>query len=47
MLWEEDRAMELLDLLEAMELGLDMVQLLLEEPGMGIPEELAKELWGR
>ncbi len=42
--------MELLELLET-QLGLDMVQallqLLLEEPGMGTPEELAKELWGR
>jgi hypothetical protein len=69
MLWEEDREMELLELLET-QLGLDMVvaiweveplglqdmglewvqallQLLLEEPDMGTPEELAKELWGR
>ncbi len=50
--------MELLELLET-QLGLDMgmamelewvqalLQLLLEEPGMGTPEELAKELWGR
>ncbi len=65
MLWEEDREMELLELLET-QLGLDMVvaiweveplglqdmglewvQALLEEPDMGTPEELAKELWGR
>jgi hypothetical protein len=43
MLWEEGRAMELLET----QLGLDMVQLLLEELGMGTPEELAKELRGR
>lgn len=24
-----------------------LLQLLLEEPGMGTPEELVKELWGR
>jgi hypothetical protein len=40
MLWEEGMAMELLET----QLGLDMVQLLLEELGMGTPEELAKEL---
>jgi hypothetical protein len=33
--------------LQDMGITMELLQLLLEEPGMGTPEELAKGLWGR